>query len=562
MPALSPTMKTGNIGKWLKNEGDKLAPGDLICEVETDKSTLEFEFAEEGYLAKILKPSGSKEVALGGPIAILVDDASKIASVQGLTLADLEGGVSTSEPATTSAPSTPQPTQTSAPATPSAKPKGLHEIAMPMLSPTMTKGRIDSWVKQVGDKITPGDIICTVGTDKATVDFEFQEEGYLAKIIVPQGSETALGEVIALLVENKEDIPAAAAYNPQAAQAAPATSAPQQAQPTQPTQQATSTPSTPVTTNNTGRVFASPLAKKIAEEKGVDLKQIGVGTGESNRIIKADVEEFIASGAARKAVATEAPPKVTTTAAQQAISTTPAVSGGAYVDIPVSQVRKIIADRLLESKRTIPHYYLTVEIEVDKLMKAREELNKAGEKRGFKLSVNDFLIKAAALSMKKVPEVNSSWQDTFIRQFNNVDLSVAVQTDTGLITPIVFSAETKGLAQISNEVKSLAARARENKLKPQEFQGGTFTISNLGMFGIDEFSAIINPPQSCILAVGKSQKKVIVNEQSTSAEDKFKVVTTMKVTLSCDHRVVDGAVGAQWLQEFKTLLENPLFMTL
>lgn len=562
MPALSPTMTTGNIGKWLKNEGDKINAGDLLVEVQTDKSTLEFEFPEEGYLAKILTPNGSKDVALGSPIGILVDDASKISSVQNITLADLgasSGASATSAPSKTpsTTPSTPSTPTTS---TTSQKPKGVHEITMPMLSPTMTKGRIGSWVKQVGDKVSPGDIICTVETDKATVDFEFQEEGYLAKIVAPQGTETSLGEVIAILVDKKEDLATGASYTPSAATAAPSTQ--QQAQPQQqqqPQSQPQVQPQQPTSIQQGatgGRIFASPLAKKVAAEKGVDLREIGSGSGDSGRIIRADVEEFLM----RKPTIQEQP-KVAAVVAQPQVMQA-GVPTASYVDIPVSTIRKVIAERLTESKRNIPHYYLTVEIEVDKLLKAREELNKAGEKRGFKLSVNDMLVKAAALAMKKAPEVNSSWNDSFIRQYNNVDVSVAVQTDNGLITPIVFSAESKGLAQISNEIKALAAKARENKLKPQEFQGGTFTISNLGMFGIDEFSAIINPPQACILAVGKSQKKVVVNDNPTSPEDKFKVVTTMKVTLSCDHRVVDGAVGAQWLQEFKTLLENPLYMTL
>ncbi|EFC48127.1 predicted protein [Naegleria gruberi] len=437
-------------------------------------------------------------------------------------------------------------------------------ISMPALSPTMNTGNIGKWLKKEGDELKPGDLIVEVETDKSTLEFEFQEEGFLAKILTPEGSKTiALGSPIAILVDDaskisSEDLAAGASYTPGAA--TPAASTTPSSTPSQQTSTTTTTQSAPSTTTTStgGRVFASPLAKKVAQDNNVDLAQIGSGSGHSNRIVKADVEEFLT----RKPAVQEQPRATTTTTTQQQTVAAPAVSSGSFVDIPVSNVRKIIADRLLESKRTIPHYYLTVEIEVDNLMKAREELNKAGEKRGFKLSVNDFLVKAAALSMKKVPEINSSWQDTFIRQYNNVDLSVAVQTDSGLITPIVFSAETKGLSSISNEVKALAGKARENKLKPHEFQGGTFTISNLGMFGIDEFSAIINPPQACILAVGKSSKKVVVNEKPTSAEDKFKVVTTMKVTLSCDHRVVDGAVGAQWLQEFKTLLENPLYLTL
>ncbi|KAL9657557.1 hypothetical protein ABK040_000984 [Willaertia magna] len=580
MPALSPTMTKGNIAKWLKKEGDKLVPGDLICEVETDKSTLEFEFQEEGYLAKILKPSGSRDVDLGAPIAILVDDLSKIDQIKNLSESDLTGtNTAASAPKEEPLKKEQTPTSTvqqqqgsSSSSSGSALPKNVHEIAMPALSPTMNKGRISQWMKKEGDKITQGEVLCSVETDKATVDFEFQEDGYLAKIFIQPGQEIDVGAVIALLAENKDDIGKVGNYVPGSGAGASTTSTSAGASQQQVSQQNVEQQKSvnvqqqqTATTTSGGRVIASPLAKKVAEEKGVNLSLIGSGTGDRNRIIKGDVEDFIASGGLQRVQQQVTQQQQAVPQQQQVIQPTTTTAGTTtqYIDIPVTQIRKVIAERLLESKRNIPHYYLTVEIEVDELLKARETLNKAGVKRGFKLSVNDFLVKAASLAMRKVPEVNSSWQDTFIRQYKSVDLSVAVQTDNGLITPIVAGAEGKGLAQISNEIKELAGRAKEGKLKPQEFQGGTFTISNLGMFGIDEFSAIINPPQACILAVGKTQKKVVPNENATSpTDDKYRIVTTMKVTLSCDHRVVDGAVGAQWLQEFKTLCENPLFLTL
>lgn len=573
MPSLSPTMDKGTIVNWRVKEGDKIVPGDVLCEIETDKAKLEFENQEDGYyIAKILKPAGSKDVLLGETIAIVAenqDDISKAAniSLESLVSSSSTGGAnaSASTPAATTS-STQSATTTSATQQSDRfVPEGISEIKMPSLSPTMTKGNIMKWNVQPGEKIEPGDVLCAVETDKATVEFEFQEHGYLAQILKPEGThDVNLGEVIALLAEDKDAVSRASQYKagsgavtvkttPKAAETTATTTtttAPQQ-------QQAT----TSATTATGGRVFASPLAKKIAAEQGVNLAQIGSGSGENNRIVKADVEEFVASGRAKQATvatpvaaaATAAAPKTTAAAAETA----------EYTDIPVSNIRKVIADRLLESKRNIPHYYLTVECEIDALMKARSQLNKAGEKRGFKLSVNDFIVKAASLAMKKVPEVNSSWRDTHIRQFKNVDVSVAVQTDNGLITPIVFNAEQKGLSDISNSVKNLAERARQGKLQPHEFQGGTFTISNLGMFGISEFAAIINPPQACILAVGAAERKVVPNDAATRPEDdKYKVVTTVKVTLSCDHRVVDGAVGAQWLQEFKTHIENPMFLML
>lgn len=300
----------------------------------------------------------------------------------------------------------------------------------------------------------------------------------------------------------------------------------------------------------------SPLAKKTAAERGVNLQEMrGMGTGPNSRIIKDDVVKF----------ASQARPTPTTTTAAAAAASVAAPEAGEYVDLPISNMRKVIANRLQESKRNIPHYYLTVECQVDDLLKVRTKLNKRAEKSGeYKLSVNDFIVKAAALAMRKVPEVNSSWQDTFIRQYNNVDVCVAVQTDNGLLTPIVFDAEKKGLSQISNDVKNLATKARDGKLQPHEFQGGTFTVSNLGMFGISEFSAIINPPQACILAVGTTEQKVVPNTgaDAEKGELPYKVVTVLKATLSCDHRVVDGAVGAKWLQEFKKNLEDPLNMLL
>jgi len=431
-------------------------------------------------------------------------------------------------------------------------------VNLPALSPTMELGTIVSWEKKEGDQVSEGDLLCEIETDKATMGFETPEEGYLAKIIIPAGSkDIPIGKLLCIIVENQEDVakfkdfvddgssasepaqaaaPAAAAPPP--SPAGPPPPSPPPAPVAAPAAPAVSRPSTG------GRAFASPAAKRLAAERGIDLTLIQAGSGMDGMITSKDVEKF------------KAPAAVSAPAPAVATTAFPAMTGP-VTDIEASSVRKVIAKRLQQSKQTVPHYYLTVECNMEKTMNLRQEINTSYEKEGVKLSVNDFIIKAAALSCKRVPACNSAWMETFIRQHNTVDMSVAVDTGNGLITPIVKGAESKGLAEISQTVKELAARAKEGKLQPQEFQGGTFTISNLGMFGINQFTAIINPPQACILAVGGTEKKVVAGPGGEPV-----VVNMMRVTMSCDHRVVDGAVGAQWLQHFKKFVENPQSMLL
>ncbi|XP_074602184.1 dihydrolipoamide S-acetyltransferase muc [Brevipalpus obovatus] len=414
-------------------------------------------------------------------------------------------------------------------------------VPLPALSPTMEMGTVISWEKKEGDKLNDGDLLAEIETDKATMGFETPEEGYLAKIIVPAGSkDIAIGKLLCIIVQNESDIAAFKDFIPSEDTAKPDTakpkadspastppppsSSPQQSQHQQPTQSMSQQPG--------GRIFASPLAKNLAAQKGIDISMFGQGSGPGGRIVAQDV----ASGAPSPAAS--AP-----------------MSGAPYVDIPLTGMRQTIAKRLLQSKQQIPHYYLSVDIEVDNLLSLRERVNQMFSKENFKMSVNDYVIKASALACRRVPETNSSWQDSFIRQYSQVDISVAVSTERGLITPIVFNAETKGVKEISEQVKSLAVKAREGKLEPHEFQGGTFTISNLGMFGVKQFCAIISPPQACILAVGGLDKRVLPDKDGG-----FRVGNVMTVTLSCDHRVVDGAVGAQWLQHFKKFLEDPVTM--
>ncbi|CAM0142010.1 pyruvate dehydrogenase complex dihydrolipoamide acetyltransferase component (E2) [Umbelopsis sp. WA50703] len=426
-------------------------------------------------------------------------------------------------------------------------------INMPALSPTMTQGNIGAWSKKVGDSIAPGEVLVEIETDKAQMDFEFQEEGYIAKILTDTNAkEVAVGSPIAVLVEDADDVAAFEEFTAEDAGGAAAPAAKEEAAPAAEEESSAAKADAPKSESKSSssddRIKASPIAQKIANERGINLSQVK-GTGPDGRIVKEDVENFKPAAAkpATTAASKPLPANAPTTAA-----------GPAYTDVPTSNMRRVIANRLLESKTTMPHYYLTSEVNMEKINKLREVLN-ASSNNEYKLSVNDFIIKASALALKKVPDVNASWQGDFIRQYHNSDISVAVSTPAGLITPIVGSAESKGLADISKQVKEMAGRARENKLQPHEYQGGSFSISNLGMFGIQHFQAIMQPGQSAILAVGSTIKRVVPDE---TKETGFSAQAVMEVTLSADHRVIDGAVGAQWLQAFKSYMENPLKMLL
>jgi len=442
-------------------------------------------------------------------------------------------------------------------------------ILMPALAPTMTDGKLAKWLKKEGDAVEAGDVLCEIETDKATMEFEAVDEGVLGKILVADGTEgVAVNRPIAILLEEGDDASAADEL------AASATSGAEKPAPgpvseSKPAGEAPSTtPQTPGGTEKPaapdaaaadagGRIFASPLAKRLAKEAGLDLGQLA-GSGPRGRIVKADIEKAKAAGTGKAAPkAAEAP---AAGAPAQAGAKAPAAAPKpmpwqTVTEHPNSGMRKTIARRLLEAKQTIPHFYLTVDCELDALLKLRQDLN-GREGAGYKLSVNDFIIKAVALALRKVPAANAMWTDEAILRFDDVDISVAVATEQGLITPVVKKADQKGLATISNEVKELARKARDGKLKPEEFQGGGFSISNLGMYGIREFSAIINPPQSCILAVGAGEQRPVVKDGAVA------VRTMMSCTLSVDHRSVDGAVGAEFLAAFKPLIEDPLQLML
>lgn len=434
------------------------------------------------------------------------------------------------------------------------------EILMPALSPTMTEGTLAKWLVKEGDAVKSGKVIAEIETDKATMEVEAVDEGVVGKILVKAGSEgVKVNEIIALLIAEGEDKKAIDAWKPKAqpkAEAAPVAdkaSAAEGAAPaaapvaTAPVAQATKAPDVPVKSAAplaqaaTGdRTKASPLARRIAAQNSIDLGRV-IGSGPGGRVVKEDVEEALLRGGAGGSSVRRHPVEM--------------------VKVPNSSMRKVIAKRLLESKQQVPHFYLTVECEIDRLMDARAQLNgeavaKAGKggTPAYKLSVNDMVIKAVACALRDKPDCNASWYDDAIVLYNNVDVSVAVATEGGLITPIIRNADQKSLPQISNEMKSLADRARKNQLKPEEFQGGGFSISNLGMYGVQEFAAIINPPQSCILAVGAGEEKVV------RRSGEFAVVNVMKVTLSVDHRAVDGALGAEFLQVFKRYIEAPVLM--
>ena len=433
------------------------------------------------------------------------------------------------------------------------------QILMPALSPTMTEGNVASWLKNEGDSVQAGDILCEIETDKATMEVEATDEGTLARIVAPAGTEAVpVNAVIGLILEEGEDASAlegAEAAAPAAAPAAPAAepAATPAATPAAPSLGGNgATPPAPARESG-ARIFASPLARRMAKQAGLALEAIA-GTGPNGRIVKVDVEAAIAAAAAAPAVAAPAPAAAAPVAAPAPVA--PAAPAAAYQDAPASTMRKVIAQRLQEAKREVPHFYLTVDCEVDALLETRAQLNERSD--DYTLSVNDFVIRAAALALRKVPAANASWVDGALRQYSSADVSVAVAIEDGLVTPIVRNADGKGLAEISAEVKELAGRARAKPmgLAPEEYQGGTFSVSNLGMYGIKEFSAIINPPQSMILAVGTAEQRPVVKDGALA------VATMMSCTLSVDHRVVDGALGARFLQAFKGLIEDPLTMLL
>lgn len=546
MPRLSDTMTEGVIAAWHKKVGDQVKKGDLLAEVETDKATMELESYKDGVLLHIGTDKGGK---------LQVNDLLAIIGSAGEDISGLVKGGAAPAPAAEAKQPAQEPAAP-APAPAAAAPASnssagidistMQEvILMPRLSDTMTEGVIAAWHKKVGDQVKKGDLLADVETDKATMELESYKDGELLYVGAQKGDKVAVNSLLCIIGDkskvNVEAIVAAAkggaAPSGSGAGSQTAAAPAKEAAPA-PQQPAAATPSA----DSNGRVKASPLAKKLAAEKGIDLQAVQ-GSGDGGRIVKSDIDNFKPS-AAPAAKPSEAP------AAARAVPAAPA-GQVSFEEVPVSQMRKVIAKRLAESKFSAPHFYLTMAINMDKAVESRAKLNDVSP---IKISFNDMVLKACALALKQHPKVNSSWLGDKIRINHHVSIGVAVAVEEGLLVPVVRFADTKSLSQIADEVKTLAKKAKDKKLQPNEWEGNTFTISNLGMFGIEEFTAIINPPDACILAIGA------INQVPVVKDGKIEIGNIMKVTLSCDHRVVDGATGSAFLQTLQGLLEEPLRM--
>ena len=540
MPRLSDTMTEGVVAAWHKNVGDTVKKGDLLAEIETDKATMELESYQDGVLLHIGTPRGGK-LQVNDLLAIFGKAGEDVSAL----IAQNTGAATAPAPIET-APSSvaPSPAPTTAAASTTTVDVSTMEevVLMPRLSDTMTEGVIAGWHKQIGDSVKKGEVLADIETDKATMELESYKDGILLYQGAKAGEKILVNDLLCIIGQQGLDIaPIVAAVK---GGAAPANAAPA---PAPAAQQAPSVPSAPTTNTvtpsttqvvNEGRIFASPLAKKIAKEKGIDLKYVK-GTGEHGRITRTDLENYT-PGAAASSVAKASAPRNSNFVGQVS-----------FVDTPVSQMRKTIARRLSESLFTAPHFYLTMKINMDATIAARTVVN---ETAPVKISFNDFIVKAVALSLKQHPKVNSSWLGEVIRENHHVNIGIAVAVDEGLLVPVLRYADGLSLDEISVSVKEFAKKAKDKKLQPSDWEGSTFTISNLGMYGIDSFTAIINPPDACILAVGGiAQEPVVKNGQIVPGN-------VMNVTLSCDHRVVDGATGSAFLQTLKSYLEEPIRM--
>lgn len=537
MPRLSDTMEEGTVAAWLKKVGDKVEEGDILAEIETDKATMEFESFNEGTLLYIGVQEGE---------TTKVDELLAIIGEEGEDISDLlngGGNASEGEKEEAKQEEVAQPDDTASEASEPAGaelPEGVVVVTMPRLSDTMEEGTVATWLKKVGDKVEEGDILAEIETDKATMEFESFHSGTLLEIGLKEGESAKVDELLAIIGPEGTDVSGVAASF-SAAPAAKKEEAPKKAEPKKEAPKASApAPSkpkpvakpapTPVTEN--GRVFVSPLAKKLAEEKGINLTKVQ-GTGENGRIIKRDIENYEpAAGAA-------AVGKFVPTGTED------------FDEVPNSQMRKAIAKSLTKSKFTAPHYYLAVEFDMDNAIAFRNQFNSIPDT---KISFNDIVVKACALALKQHPQVNSQWFDDKMILNNHVHIGVAVAVPDGLVVPVVRFANEQSLPQIGAEVKELAIKAKNKKLTPDEMSGSTFTVSNLGMFGIDYFTSIINQPNSAILSVGAIVQKPVVKN------GEIVVGNTMKLTLACDHRTVDGATGAQFLQTLKGYIENPVTM--
>ena len=537
MPRLSDTMTEGVIAAWHKKVGDPVKKGELLAEVETDKATMELESYKDGTLLHIGSAKGGK---------LQVNDLLAIIGAPGEDISSLISG---SAAAAVTAATAPAPAaKTEAAAAKTVSPADLEEVVlMPRLSDTMEAGVIAAWHKKVGDAVKKGEVLAEIETDKATMELESYKNGTLLYIGAEKGEKIPVNALLCIIGEKgKVDVDVVVAAVKAGGSATTTTTAPA---PTVETAAPTTVAATaePVASSN-GRVKASPLAKKLAKEKGIDISHI-TGSGDGGRIIKADIDHYQPAAPAASAALSTAAPE---TKAVVPVFT-PVAGQEGYTDIPNSQMRNVIAKRLAESKFTAPHFYLKMEINMDNAMTARAQLN---ESSPVKISFNDLVVKAAAMALRQHPAVNASWMGDKIRRHHHVHVGIAVAIEDGLIVPVVRFADQKTLPQIAAESKELAGKAKNKKLQPNEFTGNTFTISNLGMMDIEEFTAIINPPDSCILAVGRIREIVV------KIGDGFAVSNVMMLTLSCDHRSVDGATGAAFLQSVKKFLEQPITMLL
>ncbi|MGX1929895.1 2-oxo acid dehydrogenase subunit E2 [Flagellimonas sp. 2504JD4-2] len=536
MPRLSDTMEEGTVAKWLKKVGDKIEEGDILAEIETDKATMEFESFHEGTLLHIGIEEGD-----GAPVDSLLaiigeegEDISALLNGGGAQAAVVEAPAEKESALVTPA----------APVAESAEiPEGVEIIKMPRLSDTMEEGTVASWLKKVGDEVEEGDILAEIETDKATMEFESFYSGTLLHIGIQEGESAPVDEVLAVIGPAGTDVSAVlsapigavaeSAPKPEAVAAAPKA---QEAAPEV------------VASQNGQRILASPLAKKIAGEKGINLADVK-GSGDHGRIVKRDVENFQPSQAPAAAPAVAAPAETAAPVAAAPINLPVGEEG--MEEVKNSNMRKAITKHLSASKFTAPHFYLTIEVDMDNAKASRAQINNLPDT---KVSFNDMVLKACAMALKKHPQVNTTWTDDATIFKHHIHMGVAVAVDEGLVVPVVKFADQLTLTQIGAAVKDLAGRARTKKIKPDEMEGSTFTVSNLGMFGIQEFTSIINKPNSAILSVGAIVEKPVVKN------GEIVVGNTMKVTLACDHRTVDGAVGAQFLQTLRAYLENPVTM--
>ena len=555
MPRLSDTMTEGVIAAWHKKVGDPIKKGELLAEVETDKATMDLESYKEGTLLYTGTDKGGK---------VQVNDLLAIIGAPG---EDISGLVK-STPSSSAAPAASAPAASSVPASQASPASGggsgldlskqEEVILMPRLSDTMTEGVIADWHKKVGDPVKKGDILADIETDKATMELESYKEGKLLYVGAQKGEKIAVNDLLAVIGDEKKvnldkivaasknkgggNVPAGTPAAPAApaASAAPAAPAANGSASATPAASAAAETHSGLSVSADGRIKASPLAKRLAAEKGIDISKV-TGSGDNGRIIKKDVDSFT--------------PGTTTTPQPAAAGKTTAPSAPAnqvsFEEVPVSQMRKVIAKRLAESKFTAPHFYITMTVDMDKVIDSRGRMNEVSP---VKISFNDIVLKAVAVALKQHPAINSSWLGDKIRINHHVNIGVAVAIEDGLLVPVVRFADTKSLSQIAAEVKDLAQRAKSKKLQPADWEGSTFTISNMGMFGVDEFTAIINPPDACILAVSSIQAVPVVKNGAVVPGN------VMKLTLSCDHRVVDGASGSAFLQTVKSLLEEPLRM--